>query len=152
VNAAMTFGGIAAGWRRRWLLYGLVLSLALNAFFIGAAATDLLRPHHKGGPLRYELKWLQGKLPADGLAKVHAALDAISPKVEQHVARLNELRLALGALAAQPQPDRAAIDQRLAEIRAELNTMVTEGQVAATDALLALPPETRAKLADSGAQ
>ena len=54
---------------RNWLVAGLVASLAVNAFFIGAAATDLLgaRGRHKDGaqPLRYELRWLKGKLPEE---------------------------------------------------------------------------------------
>jgi uncharacterized membrane protein len=139
---------VSAPRRRRWLIAGLVLSLVLNAFFIGVTATDLLRPHRASGPLRFELRWLEDKLPADGFAKVEAAVGAIRPAVVAHVERLKQMRQSLGVLAAAPQPDRAAIDARLAEIRAELNQMNSEGQVAAMDALLALPPDMRAKLAN----
>jgi uncharacterized membrane protein len=135
--------------RRRWLVYGLLASLLVNAFLIGLAATDLFRPRHVGGPLRFELRWLQGKLPADGFARVAAAVEGIEPKVQAHIDRLKEMRRQVGELAAVPQPDRAAIDRKLADIRAELNAMTTEGQATVADALLALPPDMRAGLAET---
>jgi hypothetical protein len=135
--------------RRRWLVYGLLASLLVNAFLIGLAATDLFRPRHVGGPLRFELRWLQGKLPADGFARVAAAVEGIEPKVQAHIDRLKDMRRQVGELAAVPQPDRAAIDRKLADIRAELNAMTTEGQATVADALLALPPDMRAGLAET---
>lgn len=135
--------------RRRWLVYGLLASLLVNAFLIGLAATDLFRPRHVGGPLRFELRWLQGKLPADGFARVAAAVEGIEPKVQAHIDRLKEMRRQVGELAAVPQPDRAAIDRKLADIRAELNAMTTEGQATVADALLTLPPDMRAGLAET---
>ena len=50
-------------------------------------------------------------------------------------------------MAAEPQPDRAAIDARLAALRAEAQALQEEVQRATYDALLKLPPETRAGLA-----
>jgi hypothetical protein len=135
--------------RRRWLGYGLLASLLVNAFFIGLAATDLFRPQHVGGPLRFELRWLQARLPSDAFASVQTAVNAIEPKVQAHIDRLKEMRRALGNLAAAPQPDRAAIDRQLADIRAELNVMTTEGQGTVADALLALPPDVRVRLAEN---
>lgn len=134
---------------RRWLIYGLLASLLVNAFLIGLAATDLFRPKHVGGPLRFELRWLQGKLPADGFARVVTAVEGIEPKVQAHIDRLKEMRQQVGELAAVPQPDRAEIDRKLADIRAELNAMTTEGQGTVADALLALPPDMRAGLAET---
>jgi hypothetical protein len=133
----------------RWLLYGLLASLLVNAFLIGLAATDLFRPNHVGGPLRFELRWLQGKLPADGFARVVAAVEGIEPKVQAHIDRLKEMRRQVGELAAVAQPDRAEIDRKLADIRAELGAMTAEGQGTVADALLALPPNMRAGLAET---
>jgi uncharacterized membrane protein len=138
--------------RRRWLAVGLVLSLALNAFLIGAAGTDLLRflrPHGRDSdrPFRFELRWLEGRLPAEGLAKVQAALVALDPDADQRFARLKQLRQELGTLVAVAEPDRAAIDAKLADIRKELDQMLVKVQGASTDALLALPPDMRDKLA-----
>jgi uncharacterized membrane protein len=139
--------------RTRWMIAGLVASLALNAFLIGVLATDFLRSpgrHGKDGSraLSFELRWLEGRLPPEGLDRVAAAVAAARPDVELRIARLKELRQGLGVLASTPQPDRAAIDARLQEIRTELNSMVANSQKIATDALLALPPEMRSKLAE----
>lgn len=136
---------------RRWLGVGLVVSLALNAFFIGAAATDLIRfdtdrDGRDRGVLRYELRWLGARLPPDAMAKVEAAVTAGRPAARQHIARLHALRADLGTLLAAPAPDRAAIDAKLAAIRAELDAMLGGAQAATIDALLTLPPAARSKL------
>jgi uncharacterized membrane protein len=135
--------------RGRWLLYGLLASLVVNAFLIGLAATDLFWPRHVGGPLRFELRWLEDKLPDDGFARVVAAVEGIEPKVQAHIDRLKAMRQQVGELAAVPQPDRAAIDRKLADIRAELDAMTAEGQATVADSLLALPADTRAHLAET---
>jgi uncharacterized membrane protein len=137
---------------RRWLLGGLVASLVLNAFLIGAIATDLLRASRKhDGPrsLSFELRWLEGRLPREGFDQVAAAVAGARPATERHIERLKELREGLGVFVAEPAPDRTAIDGRLREIRAELETMVAEIQKTAMDALVALPPEMRGKLAEA---
>ncbi len=139
---------------RRWLGVGLVLSLALNAFFIGAAATDVIRfdkdrDGHRHGVLRYELRWLAQRLPPDAMAKVEAAVAAERPDARQHIARLHALRADLGNLLAAEPPDRAAIDAKLAAIRSELDTMLGKAQAATIDSLLTLSPDTRKKLAGS---
>jgi uncharacterized membrane protein len=136
---------------RRWLVIALLVSLALNAFFIGAAATDIFRTSKKtgyGGPIRYELRWLAGRLPAESMSRVEAAVAEGRPATEAHIERLRELRRGLGALAAAEEPDRAAIDAKLAEIRTELDLMLADAQKTTMDALLALPPEARVRLRD----
>jgi len=139
--------------RRRWLTIGLVASLALNAFFIGAAATDMLRTgkpslhDRRGGVLRYELRWLAKRLPADAVEKVEAAIADGRTDARAHIERLRQLRGEFGRLVAAPEPDREAIAAKLAEIRTELDAMVREAQTATADTLLTLPPETRARLA-----
>ena len=137
---------------RRWLGLGLVLSLALNAFFIGAAATDMIRfdrdkDRHGHGAMRYEMNWLAARLPADAMAKVEAAVDSGRDNAQRHIQRLHALRADLGNLLAAEPPDRAAIDAKLAAIRSELEAMVGQAQAATIDSLLTLPPETRKKLA-----
>ncbi len=147
----MTSIALPAKRRPRWVLLALVASLAVNAFFLGALATDWLDLGWggKGGRgLNFELRWLQGRLPDAGMDKVVAAVDAARPAAERHYDRLKELRGQLGALAAAPAPDRAAIDAQLAEIRAEIDRMLTELQRTSMDALLTLPADMRAKLAE----
>ncbi|CAN5313951.1 hypothetical protein BH10PSE9_BH10PSE9_21250 [soil metagenome] len=139
------------GNRQRWLGFGLVASLALNAFFIGAAATDAFRlkkpTDREDARLRFELRWLSGRLSPESMASVQAALTAGRPAVEQHIARLRDLRTGLREMTAAAQPDRAAVDARLGEIRAELDKMAVESQKTTMDALLALPPSARTGLA-----
>jgi uncharacterized membrane protein len=145
---------IRRGQDRRWLGVGLVLSLALNAFFIGAAATDFIRfdmdkGAHRRGVLRYELQWLSQRLPADAMSKVEAAVAAQRPDAQLHIQRLHALRAELGDLLAADPPDRAAIDAKLAAIRSELDAMLGSAQAATINSLLTLPAETRKKLGGS---
>ena len=138
---------------RRWLGVGLVLSLALNAFFIGAAATDLIRfdkdrdSSKHVGVLRYELRWLAARLPPEAMATIEAAVVADRPNARRHIERLRALRAELGNLLAAATPDRLAIDAKLAAIRSELDAMLGSAQATTTDSLLKLPPETRRTLA-----
>jgi uncharacterized membrane protein len=139
--------------RSRWLAGALVVSLALNAFFVAAVATDMLRVKWGGWDrearaLRFELRWFDERLDREALGQVEAALVAARPDVIAHTQRLRELRSELAALAAAGEPDRAAIDAQLAAIRAEVDAMQTEIQDATMNALLALPAEARARLAE----
>ncbi|MEO8667278.1 MAG: periplasmic heavy metal sensor [Bauldia sp.] len=143
--------------RQRWLVGVLVASLAVNAFVIGATATDFVHVRwpfgHRGGggassQLRFELAWLRGRLPPDAMAKVEVAVEATKPGTMQSIDRLRGLRRELGALIAEPQPDRAAIDAKLGEIRAEVTAMQAEVQRVATDTLVVFPPDVRATLAE----
>jgi uncharacterized membrane protein len=140
--------------QRRWSVVALVASLALNAFFIGVAATHFLhaqgdfeseRLHH----LRFELRWLAGKLSRAGVDHVETAVSGLIPAAEAHIEKMRELRRGLGGLVAEPNPDHAAIESRLAEIRGELQAMQTEVQEGVVKALLSLPPDERAKLAEA---
>jgi uncharacterized membrane protein len=139
--------------RGRWLAGALVVSLALNAFFAAAIATDILRVKwgsrdREGRALRFELRWFDERLDREALGQVEAAVAAARPNVIAHTDRLRQLRNELAALAAVADPDRAAIDAQLAAIRAEVDAMQAEVQDATIDALLALPAETRARLAE----
>jgi uncharacterized membrane protein len=140
--------------RSRWLAGALVVSLALNAFFVAAVATDMLRVKWGGKDrearaLRFELRWLDERLDPEALRQVEAAVAAARPNVIAHTDRLRELRRELAALVAVAQPDRAAIDAQLAAIRAEVEAMQAEVQDASMDALLALPDEARARLGEA---
>lgn len=137
--------------RRQWLGVALVVSVVLNAFLIGAATTDIMHGWPFRGPpspFRFELGWLKGRLPAEGFDTVKSALEATRPSASAHFQRLFDLRNDLGRLVAVPEPDRAAIDAKLAEIRNELASMQAEMQRTSTDALLSLPADMRASLAE----
>jgi uncharacterized membrane protein len=140
--------------RSRWLAGALVVSLALNAFFAAAIATDMLRVKwgsrdREARALRFELRWFDERLDAAALGQVEAALAAARPNVIAHTDRLRQLRSELAALAAVAEPDRAAIDAQLAAIRAEVDAMQAKVQDATIDAILALPAAARARLAEA---
>ncbi|MBB5751748.1 periplasmic heavy metal sensor [Prosthecomicrobium pneumaticum] len=141
--------------RRGWLWLALVASLALNSFFLGLALTDfgrdLFSKSHGDRQMRViqtELRWLRGRLAPDAIAVVEAALAPIQPEMRTRLERLKALRADLDRQAAVPSPDRAAIDALLREIRLEVGAMQDTVQRTTFDALLALPPEARAPLAE----
>ncbi len=137
--------------RRRpsWLFVALAVSLVVNAFFIGALATDALRVGYAAKrPLSFELRWLQTRLSAEDFATVEAAVEADRSAAEAHFARLRALRQDLAVMAAAETPDRVSIDAKLAEVRAEQGAMVSGLQTTIVDALLALPLEARKSLAE----
>jgi uncharacterized membrane protein len=138
---------------RKILLGAFVVSLVANAFFVGAVATDYFRVGHKAKAtprfIQFEMRWLAGRLPEGDLKTVERAVSDMREQTAAHFDRLRQIRGDLGRLTAVPEPDRAAIDQRLADIRGEFDAMLAEVQNASMDALLALPPAARTKLADS---
>ncbi|MYZ47974.1 periplasmic heavy metal sensor [Propylenella binzhouense] len=135
-----------------WPAVLLAASLALNGVLAGILVTGQLRAErHVEGvsrPLRLELKGFAGRLPAESLDKVTAELAPLEPQVDRHIAELRRLRSEITRLAAAPSPDRAAIAERFAAIRAEVAALQTLVQGATLDAVLSLPPEVRAELAE----
>jgi uncharacterized membrane protein len=140
--------------RRTWLWGALIVSLAANAFFVGAALTDVVRYHHRGddGPraVRMELRWLKDRLSPNAVESIETALAPIRPDIVTRIDRLTVLRKELDLLVAAPAPDRGAIDAHLREIRLEVGAMQEQVQSRTFDALLALPPDERAALAQPG--
>jgi uncharacterized membrane protein len=149
--------------RRRWLGVALIVSLAVNAFLIGGTAANLIHvrwpfmgPEHgppgreRGGPpqFKFELGWLRGRLPPEGIDKVGEAIRDARPEMSVYIDKVRALRQELAVLIAAPQPDRAAIDAKLAEIRTGVSEMQARIQGISTDALLALPQDMRSKLTE----
>jgi uncharacterized membrane protein len=138
--------------RRSWPTVALVASLILNAFLIGMLVVDAVRPHGRGRGDRmvtFELRRFADRLPDEAVEEVRAKLLPLRPNIEERFARFRAIREEIGRLAAEPTPDRAAIDERLAALRAESEAMQQELQTATYDAILELPPEARAQLAES---
>jgi hypothetical protein len=94
-----------------------------------------------------ELRWLRGRLSPDAVRSVEAALEPLKPDMMARIQRLKTLRAELGPLVAAPEPDRAAIDAHLREIRLEVGAMQEQTQSKVFDAVLALPEAERAPLA-----
>ena len=145
-----------AGWRalfrsRRSVL--LVVSLLLNGFLVGMLLTDQVRSQKPPGSsasrvVGFEIRRMAERLPEEGVERIRAELQTSAPAAHQRLERLRRMRAEINALAAAPQPDRGAIDARLAELRAEVSAMQADVQKATFDALLKLPPEMRSGLAE----
>lgn len=139
------------GWiRGRWLGVALVASLLLNGFLTGMFLESF---HGHGGPraermIGYELRRLGDQLPRDAAAEVAAEVKPLGVRLEPHFAALRAMRDEVNRLAAAPSPDRAAIDARLAAMRAEAGNLQAQVQAGIIDALLKLPPEKRRGLAE----
>jgi hypothetical protein len=143
---------VADSLRRRWPAYALVASLVLNGFLAGALVTDALKPHRgfTGERFtRFELRRLDDRLPKDAVDAIAADLQSLGGAMEERVARLRAIREEIMQLASAPEPDRAAIDARLAALRDEASAMQEEVQRATYDSLLRLPPEMRLRLAQA---
>ena len=135
--------------RRRWVLWGLAASLALNGFLIGALATDFLTgATERRGMFHFETRMLGRNLPESQADALRESVREIRPELRRNWRRLRELRREINTLAAEPEPDRAAIDARLGEIREITSGMQAAVQARVFDEVLALPPETRARLDD----
>lgn len=145
--------GMSSFLRRRWPAVALVASLVLNGFLVGLVATDALRPHRgvfNGERFaRFELRRFDEKLPKEAVDSIAATLKPLAPQIDERLAKLREIRADIMRLAAAPEPDRAAIDAKLGELRAETAAMQEAVQRATYDALIGLPADQRAHLADA---
>jgi uncharacterized membrane protein len=144
--------GFAGFLRRRWPAVLLVVSLVVNGFLGGMMLTDALRPHHgisAARLARLELRRLHDGLPPAALDKVAAELQPLEPDIASRLQAMRTMRAEILRLAAEPTPDRAAIDGRLADLRTIASGMQAEVQKTTYDAVLALPPQDRARLADA---
>jgi hypothetical protein len=144
--------GLSVFLRRRWPAVALVASLVLNGFLIGMLATDALRPHRGAFNgerfARFELRRFDDRLQQPAVDKIAAALKPLGPTLDERLAKLRDIRAEIMRLAAEPQPDRAAIDTQLVALRAETAAMQEAVQRSTYDALLGLPAEERTHLAD----
>jgi uncharacterized membrane protein len=145
--------GAAAFLKRRWPAVVLVVSLLLNGFLVGMFAVDYLKPHRGGFSgerfARFELRRFDDRLPKAAADSIAATLKPLEAQLEDRLTRVRAIRAELLQLAAAPEPDRTAIDAKLAELRMETAAMQEAVQRATYDALLGLPAEDRAQLAEA---
>jgi uncharacterized membrane protein len=136
--------------RGQWPAAALVASLVLNGFLIGMWGVDAFRTHHRHDRWapNFVLRRLADRLPSEAVDQIAAELKPLDAGMKAHFERMRGIREEINRLAAEPNPDRAAIDQRLTDLRAEAAALQEEMQKATYDALLKLPPQTRAPLAN----
>lgn len=136
--------------RRRTSLVGLlVVSFALNAFFVGLWVTDALQASEttlRPRALTAELRWLDNRLPEAAVAEVEAALIGARPEVEARLEKVRDLRDEVDALLAAPEPDRAILEAKLGELRRELEAIQDKVSETTYGAVVALPAVARAGL------
>jgi uncharacterized membrane protein len=131
---------------RRGVVLALFASLAVNAFLAGLLIQDWMKPPQRGGLVRVESSYVIDRLPAQRRAEVSEELRDLAPELRPQWTRLRTLRREIADLAAAPTPDAAAIDKRLAEIRAITSSVQEQVQRRLFDAVLRLPPDTRKTL------
>jgi hypothetical protein len=141
----------SAKWR--WPAIALIASLVLNGFLIGMLVTNAFAPHRgmfNGERFaKFELRRIDSKLPKPAVDQIAASLKPRGPKIDERLGKLRAIRAEVMRLAAAPMPDRAAIDAKLLELRTETSDMQEAVQRATYDALLGLPADQRAHLADT---
>ncbi|HUZ13399.1 MAG TPA: periplasmic heavy metal sensor [Caulobacteraceae bacterium] len=134
--------------RGRWLAVGLVASLALNLFLIGAAAgvialgARMARQNIGARPGAFARA--ARALPEPERRDLRLMLRAAWIQIRPVATRSRQLRLAGWDALADPKPDAAAIKARLAQSRqldASTRAAVEEKLV---DYVMALPPHDRA--------
>jgi uncharacterized membrane protein len=138
---------LSAPTTRKRVLWGvLAVSLLANGFFVGMAAVGYFDPPHRKGGLRGEVESLARHLPEPYSSQLRQDLRGLLPELRPQWRRLGELRREIGAEAAKPQPDRAAINARLEEIRAITTRSQELVQTRLFEEVMAYPPEARAGL------
>jgi len=107
--------------RPPWLIVGLVASVAINLFLIGAAAGVIalgVRMAREGPPLRpAALFWATERLPQPDRRQMREMLRDARHEVQGDADRSIALRSEAWSALDQPQPNAAAIEQKLAESR-----------------------------------
>jgi len=108
--------------RPRWLIIGLVASLVLNLFLIGAGAGVIALGTRMAGqstPPRQigALFWATDGLPQPDRRNMRQMFRDLRDEVKADTDRSRALRIAAWGAIADPKPDTAAINQKLAESR-----------------------------------
>jgi uncharacterized membrane protein len=107
--------------RPRWLVIGLIVSVVLNLFLIGAAAgvialgTRMARENTSARPAA--LYWATQGLPQPDRRQMRQMLVGMRNAARPDAERSLALRVAAWGRIADPKPDAAAIEQTLAQSR-----------------------------------
>jgi uncharacterized membrane protein len=135
----------------RLLRWALLVSLALNLFFVGVAATHAVRNqfeaqgHFKPG---MRLDAMVATLPADDGAKLRAALDADMDKVSAALHAYRDAQ-ATARTALQAEPfDAVALDRALADIRVKREVLQRTLQAVVSQAASQMSVDGRKRLGE----
>jgi len=134
--------------RPRWLVIGLVASLALNLFLIGAGAgvwalaVGIARQTPGARP--GALFWATQGLPQPDRRQMRQMLKAVRDQARPSAAQSLTLRAAAWGALAGAAPDPAAIKRQLAQSRQIDIAVRTQAEAQIVDYAARLPPSDRA--------
>ena len=107
----------------RWLVIGLIASVALNLFLIGAGAGVIalgMRMARESPPTAGRpgaLMWVTGALPQPQRRDMRLILRDVRDATKSDAERSRALRISAWSALEDPSPDAAAIEQKLAQSR-----------------------------------
>lgn len=137
--------------RSRWLVIGLIVSVAINLFLFGAAAgviaLALRMARDAEGPRPGPLIIASQGLPQPARRNLRLMLRGVRQQIRAQSQQSRELRVEAWDAIASPTPDAAAINQKLEQSR-QLDVAVrTTVENALVAYVLAQPPSDRAVFA-----
>jgi uncharacterized membrane protein len=139
--------------RPRWLVIGLVASLAVNLFLIGAGAgvialgVRMARQQPAAPRAVGALFWATEELPQPDRRAMRLMLRDLRDQLKADTDRSVALRIAAWGALADPKPDVAAINQKLAESRQTDIAVRTRVEQRIVDYAARMPPAERASFA-----
>jgi uncharacterized membrane protein len=139
--------------RGRWLTIGLTLSVALNLFLIGAGAgvialgVRMARETPAGAPRPAGLLLATEALPQPARRNIRLMMRDVRDEVKADSDRSLALRRDAWGALADPKPDPAAIEQKLAQSRQIDIGVRTRVEQRIIDYAVKMPPADRATLA-----
>lgn len=138
--------------KQRILIVTLFISLLVNAFFIGFAATRMVDAPdgvRKGGILHGVSHRLTRNLDEADRDEVAAALEALDPQFQDLRQKRRDNYQKLRQLLSASEPDREQIDTVLVTMQDQSSELVTVVHQEAVEAILKLPADRRAALPDT---
>ena len=140
--------------RPRWLIIGLVASLALNLFLVGAGVGVIalgarMARQQQPAPPRPTgaLFWATDELPQPARHAMRLMLMGLRDQAKPATDRSIALRTAAWGALADPNPDVTAINQKLAESRQADIAVRASVEQAIVDYVVHMPPADRATFA-----
>jgi uncharacterized membrane protein len=137
--------------RPRWLIVGLVVSVALNLFLVGAGAgivaLGLSIAQQSAGGRPGVFFWATNGLPQPSRHKVRSWLASEREQIRPDVERSFAVRVQAWDGLAAAKPDPAAIKQGLAQGRQLDLTVRSKVEDGVVDQVAALPPAERTAFA-----
>jgi uncharacterized membrane protein len=139
--------------RPRWLVIGLIASLVLNLFLIGAGAGVIalgmrMARQPPATARAGALFWATEGLPQPDRRAMRLMLRDVRDQVKPNTDHSLALRVAAWSSLAEPKPDVAAINQKLAESRQTDIAVRTRVEQTIVDYAVRMPPANRAIFAD----